>query len=129
MASASVSERLIGIQVGHGDAGGAFNVGFQGTLGVAKSGATFASAHAEFPLSLVPARRPLRFVPYVAPGVGLGLARDSTTQAGLLFTIGTGLGLVTTRGVLMSVGLRRVFVPGYDNWLVGVDLAFGGGRT
>jgi hypothetical protein len=128
MASAAVSERLIGIQLGRGDEGGAFNIGFQGTLGFAKDGATLASAHAEFPLSLVPTKRSLRLVPYVAPGVGLGWARDSTAESGMLFTIGAGLGLVASSGVRMSVGIRRVFVPGRDNWLVGVDLALGGGH-
>jgi hypothetical protein len=127
MASASVSERLIGIQLGQGDEGGAFNIGFQGTFGFAQDGATLASAHAEFPLSLVPTKRSLRLVPYVAPGVGLGWARDTTAEAGMLFTMGAGLGLIASSGFRMSVGIRRVFVPGRDNWLVGVDVALGGG--
>jgi hypothetical protein len=125
MASASVSERLVGIPIGRGDASGAFNIGFQGTLGVAKNGSTYASAHAEFPLSLVPTKRALRFVPYVAPGVGLGLERAKTTESGLLFTIGAGLGLITNADIQMSVGIRRVFMTSRDNWLVGVDVAFG----
>jgi hypothetical protein len=127
MASASISESLVRIPLGRGDEGGTANVGFHGTLGYARNGATLVSAHAELPLSLVPTKRSLRLVPYVAPGVGLGWARDSTTDAGMLFTFGAGLGLVMARGISASVGLRRVFVPGRDNWLVGVDLAMGGG--
>lgn len=126
MFSASLSQGLANVSLGNGS--GVLGIGLNGEVGYARQDATMFSGQMALPVSLVPTGRSLRLVPYVAPGLGVGMVRDdSGTEAGLLFTFGTGLGLVTSRGFMATVGIRRAFLS-TGNWLAGAGIAFGPGR-
>jgi len=128
MAGVGLSQSLVAIPLGQSDDRGSFTVGLLTEAGFARPGdTTLVAGEASLPLGLVPSKRNLRFVPYVSPGVGVGLVRDgSGTEAGLQFTFNAGVGLLTAGGFAANVGISRVFLSG-GNWLVGVGLAFGGG--
>ena len=128
MFSASVSQNLVSVGLGSGTGAGAFNIGLNGEMGYARQNVTLLSGQLDLPVSLTPASRSLRLVPYIAPGLGVGAVRDdSGTEAGLLFTFGAGLGLVTSRGFTATAGIRRAFLS-TGNWLAGVGIALGPGR-
>lgn len=130
MASAGVSENLVQLWLGDAGGGGTtFDIGIDAALGVGTpKDTTLASGNVAIPFSLVPHGRSLRLVPYVAPGLGVGLTRaEGSTEAGLLFTFGAGVGVIASRRFSAHVGLSRAFLPD-GNWLVGVGLAFGGDR-
>jgi len=125
MASLGVAQNLVAVPIGRGDQRATFDVGLSAQLGYAKpSDTTLVSGSLSLPVSLVPAPRGLRLVPYVAPGVGVGLVSpDSGTEAGLQFMFAAGVG-VLARGFTANVALSRVFLKG-GNWLVGVGIAIG----
>jgi hypothetical protein len=126
MAAANLSENLVRIRAGGGEDRATFNIGVNGEIGFARpSGATLLSGNLAVPLSLVPARRDLRFVPYVAPGVGVGLVDTDSTEAGLLFTFAAGIGVVASHRFTANLGIRRAFLS-TGNWLVGVGFTLGG---
>lgn len=129
MASASLSRNLLDDALGAGDHAASLAVGLQTGVGFARPGdTTVVSGKIAVPVALVPASGTLRFVPYVSPGLGLGLARqNSSTEAGLLFVLGGGLGVITPGNFRASVGVSRAFMKG-GNWLVGVDFAVGAWR-
>ncbi len=128
MASLGLSENLVAVPLGARDASGTFAIGLDAELGVAGPGdSTVLAGKAVIPFALVPGKRDLRFVPYVAPGLGVGLVRADSTEAGLLFTFGAGVGLILPHELRLNAGIQRVFLRG-GNWLVGVDLAIGGRR-
>lgn len=126
MGSAGLSENLASIALGNGSKASTFDIGLQGSFGFAHpSDTTLASGALFVPFSLVPAPRGLRLVPYVSPGVGLGLVRDdSGTTAGLLFLFDAGLGLIL-RDVRINLSLSRAFLPD-GNWVAGVGVRIGG---
>jgi hypothetical protein len=125
MASAGVSENLVSTGLGRGDGRGTFNIGIRAEAGfAAPKDTTLVSGKVAIPFSIVPGKRDLRFVPYIAPGVGVGLVRSDSTEAGILFTLGAGVGLITSRGFTASVGIERAFLSD-GNWVVGVDIALG----
>lgn len=138
MFGASLSQNLATVPLGGetggagggsgGGGGGAFNIGLRGKAGYARQGATLVSGELALPVSLVPASRSLRLVPYIAPGLGFGMVRDGDgTEAGLLFTFGAGLGLLTSHGFTATAGISRAFLS-TGNWLAGVGITVGPGR-
>ncbi|HEY7894241.1 MAG TPA: hypothetical protein VIC24_05030 [Gemmatimonadaceae bacterium] len=126
MASVGVAQNLVAIPTGRGSERATFDVGLTAQLGFANpSDTTLVSGAISLPVSLVPAPRGLRLVPYVAPGVGVGLIRpDSGTEAGLQFMFAAGVGMLAP-GFTANVALSRVFLNG-GNWLVGVGFSVGG---
>lgn len=126
MASIGVAQNLVAIPTGRGVQRASFDVGLTAQLGFANpSDTTLVSGAVSLPVSLVPVPRGLRLVPYVAPGVGVGLIRpDNGTEAGLQFMFAAGVGMLA-RGFTANVALSRVFLNG-GNWLVGVGVSVGG---
>lgn len=129
MASAGLSRNLLEAALGAGDHAANLGVGLQTQVGFARPGdTTVVSGKVALPVALVPTSGTLRFVPYVSPGLGLGLARQNgSTEAGLLFVFGAGLGVITPGSFRASVGVSRAFLKD-GNWLVGVDFAVGAWR-
>lgn len=126
MASIGSDQNLVAIQLGKGgDARATVDVGLTSQIGFANpSDTTLVSGALSLPVSLVPAPRGLRLVPYVSPGVGVGLVHpDHGTEAGLQFLFNAGVGFLA-RGFTANVALSRAFLPD-GNWLVGVGLSFG----
>lgn len=125
MASLGIAQNLVAIPIGRGDQRATFDMGLTSQLGFARpSDTTLVSGSVSLPVSLVPAPRGLRLVPYVAPGVGVGLVSpDSGTEAGLQFMFAAGVGMLA-HGFKANVALSRVFLKG-GNWLVGVGIAIG----
>lgn len=125
MGSLGMAQNLVAIPTGGGGQRATFDVGLNAQIGYAKpSDTTLVSGAVSLPVSLVPAPRGLRLVPYVAPGVGVGLIRpDSGTEAGLQFMLAAGVGMMA-RGFTANVALSRVFLSG-GNWLVGVGFSVG----
>lgn len=125
MASVGVAQNLVAIATGRGEKRASFDVGLTGQLGFANpNDTTLLSGAISLPVSLVPSPRGLRLVPYVAPGVGVGVIRpDSGTEAGLQFMFAAGVGMLA-HGFTANVALSRVFLSG-GNWLVGVGLSVG----
>jgi hypothetical protein len=73
----------------------------------------------------VPSQHSLTVIPYIAPGLGGGLVKDdSGTEVGLLFTLGAGIGLRTSRGFTAHAGISRAFMS-TGNWLAGVGITIG----
>lgn len=125
MFSASMSQNLVRLPLGSGAGSGAFNVGLDWEIGYAKHDATLASGKLSLPLSLVPTRRSLTLIPYIAPGIGGGLVKDdSGTEVGLLFTLGAGIGLRSSRGFTATAGISRAFLS-TGNWVAGVGISIG----
>jgi hypothetical protein len=126
MGSVGIAQNLVAIPTGRGDERASFDVGLTAQLGFANpSDTTLFSGAISLPVSLVPAPRGLRLVPYVAPGVGVGLIHpDNGTEAGLQFMFAAGVG-VLAHGFTGNLALSRVFLSG-GNWLVGVGLSIGG---
>ena len=129
MASAGLSRNLLEASLGAGEHAAGLGVGLQTQLGFARPGdTTLVAGKIALPVALVPSSGTLRFVPYVSPGLGLGLARQNgSTEAGLLFVFDAGLGVMTAGGFSASLGVSRAFLKG-GNWLVGLDLAVGAWR-
>ncbi len=125
MASVGLAQNLVAIPTGRGDKRATFDIGLTTQLGYARpSDTTLVSGSVSLPVSLVPSPRGLRLVPYVAPGVGVGLVSpDSGTEAGLQFMLAAGVGMLA-RGFTANVALSRVFLKG-GNWLVGVGISIG----
>lgn len=125
MGAIGVAQNLVAMPTGRGDQRATFDVGLTAQLGFAKpSDTTLVSGSLSVPLSLVPAPRGLRLMPYVAPGVGVGLVSpDSGTEAGLQFMFSAGVGMLA-HGFTANVALSRVFLKG-GNWLVGAGISIG----
>ncbi|HEY9426254.1 MAG TPA: hypothetical protein VIR34_03805 [Gemmatimonadaceae bacterium] len=125
MFGARYSQNLVRIQLGSGEGSGSLNVGSGWEIGYARQNATLASGRLSIPISLVPARRSVTVIPYIAPGVGGGLVHDdSGTEVGLLFTFGAGIGVRTSRGFTAYAGINRAFMS-TGNWLAGVGITIG----
>ena len=126
MGALGLAENLVAIPTGRGDQRATFDIGLTAQVGFANPhDTTLVSGSVSLPVSLVPAPRGLRLVPYVAPGVGVGLVKpDSGTEAGLQFQFAAGVGLLA-RDFTANLALSRVFLKG-GNWLVGVGLSIGG---
>ncbi|HEX6533921.1 MAG TPA: hypothetical protein VF041_04945 [Gemmatimonadaceae bacterium] len=125
MASAGVSERLVAISLGRGESGGTVNVGLHAAAGFgAMTDTTLWSGLLSLPVSLVPRGASLRFVPWVAPGVGVGVVRTGSSEAGLQLTFGAGVGMLIGSRVRADVGVNRVFLKD-GNWLVGGGFSVG----
>lgn len=123
MASVELSERLLAIPLGRGDDAGAFDIGVHAAVGFGTlTDTTLWSGRVAVPVSLVPGKGGVRFVPWVAPGVGVGAVRAGKSEAGLQFTFGAGLGLLAGDRFRADAGIDRVFLKG-GNWLVGVGLS------
>ncbi|HEY7878631.1 MAG TPA: hypothetical protein VIC55_10420 [Gemmatimonadaceae bacterium] len=125
MGSVGLSQNLAVIGLGRRSDGASMDIGLTSQIGFAHpSDTTLISGAVSLPVSLVPSPRGLRLVPYISPGVGVGVIRpDSGTEAGLQFLFAAGVGLLA-HGFTATVALSRVFLPG-GNWLVGVGLSFG----
>ena len=125
MFSAGMSQNLVRVPLGSGSGSGAFNVGLDWEAGYAKQNATLVSGKMSLPVSLIPSGRSLTFIPYVAPGLGGGLVKDdSGTEVGLLFTLGAGVGLRSSRGFTATAAVSRAFLS-TGNWLAGVGITIG----
>jgi opacity protein-like surface antigen len=125
MAGVNFSQNLVRIPLGTGAGSGALNIGSAWEAGYAKQNATLVSGRLSIPISLVPAQHSLTVIPYVAPGVGGGLVKDdSGTEVGLLFTLGAGIGLRTSRGFTAHAGISRAFLS-TGNWLAGLGITIG----
>lgn len=125
MASAGLSERLVSIPLGQGEGAGAVNFGLQAAAGFGSmTDTTLWSGLLSLPVSLVPRGASLRFVPWVAPGLGVGAVRAASNEAGLQFTFGAGVGMLIGSRVRADVGVNRVFLKD-GNWLVGGGLSVG----
>lgn len=125
MFGASYSQNLVRIPLGSGSGSGSLNVGSGWEIGYAKQNETLASGRLSIPISLVPARRSVTVIPYIAPGVGGGLVRDdSGTEVGLLFTLAAGIGLRTSHGFTAHAGISRAFLS-TGNWLAGIGVTIG----
>lgn len=127
MGSLGLDQNLVAIGLGRGSdhESATFDIGLSAQVGFANpSDTTLVSGAISLPVSLVPAPRGLRLVPYVSPGVGVGVVHpDGGTEAGLQFMFNAGVGLLA-RGFTANVALSRVFLPD-GNWLVGVGFSFG----
>jgi hypothetical protein len=125
MAGVNFSQNLVRIPLGTGAGSGALNIGSAWEAGYAKQNATLLSGRLSIPISLVPTQHALTVIPYVAPGVGGGLVKDdSGTEVGLLFTLGAGIGLRTSRGFTAHAGISRAFLS-TGNWLAGLGITIG----
>ena len=125
MFGVSLSQNLVRVPLGSGPGSGVLNVGSGWEAGYAKHDATLVSGRLSIPISLVPSRRSLTLIPYVAPGVAGGLVKDdSGTEIGLLFTLGAGVGLRTAGGFTAHAGISRAFLS-TGNWLAGVGITIG----
>jgi hypothetical protein len=125
MFGAGLSQNLLRVPLGSGAGSGALNVGSGWEVGYAKDDATLLSGRLSIPISLVPSRRSLTVIPYIAPGVAGGLVKDdSGTEVGLLFTLGAGIGLRTPGGFTAHAGISRAFLS-TGNWLAGVGIKIG----
>jgi len=122
MFGVAYSQNLVRIPLGAGSGAGVLNVGSGWEAGYARQNATLVSGRLSIPISLVPQQHSVTVIPYVAPGVGGGLVKDdSGTEVGLLFTLGAGIGLRTTRGFTAHAGISRAFLS-TGNWLAGVGI-------
>ncbi len=126
MFGVSFSQNLLRLSLGSGAGSGSLNVGSGWELGYASvDGTTLASGRLSIPISLVPTRRSVTIIPYVAPGVGGGLVHDSSgSEVGLLFTLGAGIGLRSSSGFTAHAGISRAFLS-TGNWLAGVGITIG----
>ena len=125
MFSAGMSQNLLRVPLASGPGSGAFNVGLDWEAGYAKQSATLVSGKLSLPVSLIPSGRSLTLIPYLAPGLGGGLVKDdSGTEVGLLFTLGAGVGLRSSRGFAATAAVSRAFLS-TGNWLAGVGITIG----
>lgn len=125
MFGVNFGQNLVRIPLGEGAGSGSLNIGSAWEAGYAKRNATLVSGRLSIPISLVPTRHSVTVIPYVAPGVGGGLVKDDTgTEIGLLFTLGAGIGLRTSRGFTAHAGISRAFLS-TGNWLAGAGITIG----
>ncbi|HEY9448124.1 MAG TPA: hypothetical protein VIQ60_00145 [Gemmatimonadaceae bacterium] len=125
MFGVGLSQNLVRVPLGSGAGSGVLNVGSGWEVGYAKENATLVSGRLSLPISLVPSQHSLTVIPYIAPGLGGGLVKDdSGTEVGLLFTLGAGIGLRTSRGFTAHAGISRAFMS-TGNWLAGVGITIG----
>jgi hypothetical protein len=124
MAGGSYGDLLTSVAVGRSEASASVNVGLDLGVGFAKApDATLLAAAASLPVALIPRGRRVRLFPYVAPGLGVGLADDDRrTEAGMRPRIALGLGLLGSR-IGMTVVLDRVLFSG-GNWLAGFSASY-----
>lgn len=124
MASAGVSERLASVTLGSTSESATLNIGLRTAAGFGTlTDTTMFSGLMSVPLSITPQSMSVQLVPWIAPGIGVGLVRQSgSTDAGLQFVLGAGLG-VLSHGFRAGLGVNRVFLKD-GNWLVGLEMGF-----
>jgi hypothetical protein len=125
MASLDVSQSLTTVSLGRRENAASLNVGLEGAVGFAHPGATLFSGAALLPFALVPDRHTVRLLPFVAPGVGVGLIHsDGDTDAGMLPLLSMGVGLLAFDDRLgLTAGASRVLLRA-GNWVAGVNLGW-----
>jgi hypothetical protein len=131
MASGHFSSSLFGTRLGRSPRAARLNLGVDAGGGVgAPRGETLLAAAATVTAAVVPYGESVRLVPFIAPGVGVGLVRnDEGTEAGIRPTFGAGLGLLGLGGGLgVNAGISRVALR-RGNWLAGVGLTWNAARA
>ena len=105
------------------------HMGIRGDVGFARSDETTAlSAVVGVPLSVSMPSDGLRFVPFLTPGFGFGrLASDDDSESGTRFLLGAGVGVVTSTGLMIDLGVQKVFIEDGDT-MVGIAVAWNIGR-
>jgi hypothetical protein len=123
MAAVAASQPLAAVTVGRTDNSAALNIGLDASAGYARPRSTgLLSGAALVTFALVPRPSGVRLLPYIAPGVGVGLTHvSSNTDAGMLPMLDLGVGLLAFGDRLgVSAGARRVFLSG-GNWVAGLS--------
>jgi hypothetical protein len=120
------SQPLTGVALGREDNAATLAVGLDVSAGYARPSSTsLVSGAALVTFALVPNRPGVRLLPFVAPGVGVGLTHeDDDTDAGMLPMLTMGVGLLGfTDRLGISAGASRVFLRG-GNWVVGLNVGW-----
>jgi hypothetical protein len=91
-----------------------FTLGMQGTIGFAKpTDATAWAAGVTLPVALSVAAGRAQIVPFVSPGVGVGLVSVGGSHTGYRFDVGGGVGVTNVApGLGLTVGAQKVLIDG-----------------
>lgn len=112
-------------------ADGRFGMGLTTAIGAgiptwSEADAVLLSASLGVPLSVVAGTTDgLRVVPFVTPGLGLGMVTGEASETGVRFMLGAGVGLITPAGLGVTVGFQKVFIDEGPT-VVGLSVTFGG---
>jgi hypothetical protein len=126
MVSVDAGQSLAAIALGRRDNAANLTVGLDASVGYARPDATtLVSGGALVTFAMVPQGRGARLLPYIAPGVGVGLThQDGDTDAGMLPMLALGVGFLGADDRLgVSAGATRVFLRG-GNWVAGVSVGW-----
>lgn len=126
MVSLDGSQLLTGIALGRRDDAATLAIGLDVSAGYARPNSTsLVSGAALVTFALVPNGAGVRLLPFVAPGVGVGLIHENhDTDAGMLPMLTMGVGLLGfTDRLGITAGASRVFLRG-GNWVAGINLGW-----
>ena len=126
MASVHGSQLLTGVALGRKDDAATLTIGLDVSAGYARPRSTnLGSGAALVTFALVPKGPGVRLLPFVGPGVGVGLTHQNhDTDAGMLPMLAIGVGLLGFEDRLrVSAGASRVFLRG-GNWVAGVNVGW-----
>lgn len=104
-------------------------MGVRGDVGFARmDDVTALSAVLGVPLAVSMPSGGLRFVPFVTPAFGLGrLSGNDESETGVRFLLGAGVGVVSSTGLMVDLGVQKVFIDDGDA-MVGIAVAWNIGR-
>jgi hypothetical protein len=126
MISVDASQSLATVSLGRRDHSASLNVGLDASAGYARPNrTTLVSGDAQVTFAMVPQGPGVRLLPYLAPGVGVGLTHENrNTDAGMLPMLSLGVGLLGFDDRLgITAGASRVFLHG-GNWVAGVNVGW-----
>ena len=91
-----------------------FTLGMQGTIGFAKpTDGTAWAAGVTMPVALSMTAGRIQIVPFVSPGIGVGLVSADGSHSGYRFDVGGGVGVTNVApGLGITVGAQKVLIDG-----------------
>jgi len=122
MGGINYGQNIVSVLLGKDPSSASFNVGIEVQTGFAFPRDTaMVSGLASVPVALVHHGTGLQVVPYIAPGLGVGLIRSTITgtEAGLLLAFNGGVGLVRVGSFALDASVGRIFLKD-GNWIAGL---------